>query len=118
MEFNWNFGTGVAADTSAAPEPVFQFSGKGTYSVTLTAKTMPYGFTFSKTISVTVNAIPTVGFSKANACQGKSLTVTNTTTPTTGTVMNWNFGDNTTSTLTNPTKKYSTPGTYIVTLLS
>jgi PKD repeat protein len=116
MEFMWNFGTGVAADTSAAPEPVFQFTGKGTYNVTLTAKTMPYGFTFSKTIPVTVNAIPTVGFTKANACQGKSLTFTNTTTPTTGTVMNWNFGDNTTSTVTNPTKKYSAPGTYIVTL--
>ena len=116
MEFKWNFGTSSAADTSSAPEPVFQFTGKGTYNVTLTAKTMPYGFAFSKTYAVTVNAIPTVGFTKANACQGKSLTFNNTTTPTAGTLMNWNFGDNTTSTLTNPTKKYAAAGTYNVTL--
>ena len=115
MEFMWNFGTGNKADTSAAPEPVFQYSSNGTFNVTLTAKTMPWGFVFTKTIPVTVNAIPTVAFTKANACQGKSLTFNNTTTPSSA-IMNWNFGDNTTSTQTNPTHKYATPGTYAVTL--
>jgi len=115
MEFKWDFGTGNKADTSAAPEPVFQYSSNGTFNVTLTAKTMPWGFVFTKTIPVTVNAIPTVAFTKANACQGKALTFNNTTTPSSA-IMNWNFGDNTTSTQTNPTHKYAAPGTYSVTL--
>ena len=115
MEFMWDFGTGNKADTSAAPEPVFQYSSNGTFNVTLTAKTQPWGFVFTKTIPVTVNAIPTVAFTKANACQGKSLTFNNTTTPSSA-IMNWNFGDNNTSKLTNPTHKYAAPGTYSVTL--
>jgi PKD repeat protein len=115
MEFMWDFGTGNKADTSAAPEPVFQYSSNGTFNVTLTAKTLPWGFVFTKTIPVTVNAIPTVSFTKANACQGKSLTFNNTTTPSSA-IMNWNFGDNNTSKLANPTHKYAAPGTYSVTL--
>ncbi|MFZ9970562.1 MAG: hypothetical protein ACO3GK_04550, partial [Bacteroidia bacterium] len=90
MEFFWNFGTGNAADTSNAPEPVFQFAGAGTYNVVLTAKTLPYGFVFYDTQAVVVNAIPTVAFDKKNACEGESLTFTNKTTPATAS-SSWNF---------------------------
>jgi PKD repeat protein len=113
MDFMWDFGTGK--DSSNAPEPVFVFPNSGTYTVTLKARTLPYGFLFTKQYTVTVNAVPTVAFTKANACMGKALTFNNTTTPSSA-IMNWNFGDNTTSTLTNPTKKYAKAGTYTVTL--
>ncbi len=115
MEFFWNFGTGNAADTSNAPEPVFQYSGSGKYKVTLTAKTMPYGFVFSKTIDVDVNAIPTIAFDKANACLGQDLIFTNKTTPITA-KMSWDFGNGATATTTDAKYKYSKAGTYFVTL--
>ena len=115
MEFKWDFGTGVAADITDAPEPVFQFPGSKTYKVNLEAKTVPYGFTFDTTIDVTVNPIPTVAFAKTNACEGEALTFTNKTTPTNAD-MKWNFGDGTSSTTANPTKTYTKAGQYEVTL--
>jgi PKD repeat protein len=115
MEFFWNFGTGNAADTSNAPEPVFQFPSSGKYKVTLTAKTMPYGFVFTKTQDVEVNAIPTVAFDKANACLGQDLMFTNKTNPLTA-KMAWDFGNGATATTTDAKYKYNKAGTYNVTL--
>jgi parallel beta-helix repeat protein len=115
MEFFWNFGTGNAADTSNAPEPVFQFPASGKYKVILTAKTLPYGFEFYDTQEVNVNAIPTVAFDKKNACEGEALSFTNKTTPATAT-SKWAFGDGATSTTANPTHLYAKAGTYNVTL--
>ncbi len=115
MEFFWNFGTGNAADTSNAPEPVFQFPSAGKYKVTMTAKTLPHGFVFTKTYDVTVNAIPSVAFDKANACLGQDLVFTNKTNPLTS-KMTWEFGNGATATTTDAKYKYSKPGTYNVTL--
>jgi PKD repeat protein len=115
MEFFWNFGTGNAADTSNAPEPVFQFPSSGKYKVTLTAKTMPYGFVFTKTQDVEVNAIPIVAFDKANACLGQDLMFTNKTNPLTA-KMAWDFGNGATATTTDAKYKYNKAGTYNVTL--
>ena len=115
MEFFWNFGTGNAADTSNAPEPVFQFPASGKFNVVLTAKTLPYGFEFYDTQEVEVNAIPTVAFDKKNACEGEALSFTNKTTPATAT-SKWAFGDGATSTAANPTHLYAKAGTYNVTL--
>ncbi|MFZ9755522.1 MAG: PKD domain-containing protein, partial [Bacteroidia bacterium] len=117
MEFFWNFGTGNAADTSNAPEPVFQFPASGKYKVILTAKTLPYGFEFYDTQEVEVNAIPAVAFDKKNACEGESLSFTNKTTPASAN-STWAFGDGNTSTAANPTHKYAKAGTYNVTLTS
>jgi len=115
MEFNWDFGTGVKADETDAPEPVFQFPGSKTYKVTLTAKTVPYGFTFDTTIDVTVNPIPSAAFAKTNACEGEALTFTNKTVPISA-AMKWSFGDGTTANTKDATKKYSKAGQYNVTL--
>ena len=115
MEFFWNFGTGNAADTSNAPEPVFQFQSSGKYKVTLTAKTIPYGFVFTKTYDVEVNAIPKVAFDKANACLGQDLVFTNKTNPLTA-KMAWDFGNGATATTTDAKYKYNKAGTYLVSL--
>ena len=115
MEHFWNFGTGNPADTSNAPEPVFQFPSSGKYKVTLTSKTMPYGFVFTKTYDVDVNAIPTVAFDKANACLGQDLVFTNKTNPLSA-KMAWDFGNGATATTTDAKYKYSKAGTYNVTL--
>ena len=115
MEFFWNFGTGNAADTSNAPEPVFQFPSSGKFKVTLTGKTLPYGFVFTKTYEIEVNAIPTVAFDKANACLGQDLIFTNKTNPLTA-KMAWDFGNGATATTTDAKYKYNKAGTYNVTL--
>ena len=118
MEFFWNFGTGSPADTSGAPEPVFQFPKSGTYKVIMTAKTLPYGFPSYDTADVVVNPNPTVKFTKQNACEGIDLVFTNQTTPTTGVNSTWNFG-NGVSRADNSTTvkyKYAKDGAYTVTL--
>jgi len=116
MEFFWNFGTGVAADTSNAPEPVFRFPKSGKYTVELTTKTMPYGFVFTKKYDVDVNAIPTVAFDKANACLGQDLVFTNKTNPITA-KFTWDFGvAGATASTTDAKYKYSKAGTYNVSL--
>ncbi len=61
--------------------------------------------------------VPNASFTYTGQCEGL-FSFTNTTTISNngqGTYV-WNFGDNTTSTLTNPTHTYQTPGTYTVTL--
>lgn len=115
MEFKWYFGTGVAADTADAPEPVFQFPNPGTYWVKMIAKTKPYGFSFYDSAQVTVSPIPTVAFTKVNACTGNNLQFTNRTTPSNSTYR-WEFGDGSFSTATSPSKSYSKAGVYTVKL--
>jgi len=118
MEFFWDFGTGSKADTSAAPEPVFQFPKSGTYKVIMTAKTLPYGFPSYDTADVVVNPNPTVKFTKLNACEGTDLVFTNQTTPTTGVNSTWNFGNGVTRADNSTTVKYkyAKDGAYTVTL--
>ena len=118
IEYFWRFGTGVPADTSAAPEPVFQFPKSGTYKVIMTAKTLPYGFPAYDTADVVVNPNPTVKFTKQNACEGTDLVFTNMTTPTAGVNSTWNFGNGVSKADNSTTVKYkyAKDGAYTVTL--
>lgn len=118
MEFFWNFGTGVAADTSNAPSPVFQFPAPGTYRVKMYASTLPYNFVSIDSADVVVNPNPTVKFAKQNACEGQDLTFTNLTTPSTGVNSNWQWGDGKGKNDNSATVKYryATTGSYVVTL--
>lgn len=70
-------------------------------------------------VTVQVRPTPTPDFIiPASLCVETPFTVTNTSTISLGfiTGYNWDFGDGTTSTLTNPTHTYLTPGTYTVCL--
>jgi len=116
MEFNWDFGTGNIADATQAPEPVFVFNSAGTYTVTMVAKTLPWGFDVTKDYTITVNEVPNVNFTKLNACEGKNLTFTSNTTPSAA-VLSWNMGDgNTKGNLINVTHQYANTGRYTVVL--
>lgn len=53
-------------------------------------------------------------YSPAEPKAGEKVTFTNNSSA--GEKWDWNFGDNTVSTLKNPTKTYKKPGTYLVTL--
>lgn len=116
MEFLWDFGTGKAADQTDAPDPVFVFNTPGTYKVKMVAKTLPYGFPSYDSATFQVNPVPTANFTKKNACEGYDLNFTNTTSPSNANVT-WDFGDGKgTSTSNTPSYKYSSKGSYLVTM--
>jgi PKD repeat protein len=115
MEFSWDFGTGKISDNSTAPEPTFIFPKAGTYKVKLTEKTLPYGFPSYDSATITVDAIPTVAFTKTNACEGYALDFVNQTIGS-GINFTWTFGDGSFVTTRDASHKYAAPGAYDVTL--
>ena len=109
--YSWAFQNGTPA-TSTATNPIVTFSASGTYTITLTATNATGSNTTTQ--QITVNPLVTPNFTSAvNASQ-----VTFTNTSTAATSYSWAFQNGTpaTSTATNPTISYSTPGTYNVTL--
>lgn len=88
------------------------------YSCTLTT------FSNQGNCTVTLNAqiVPTVidpGFTYTPACSGTPMQFTDTTNIFNGTIASWqwNFGDNSTSVLQNPTHVYANGGSYNVQLI-
>ncbi|WP_292423612.1 PKD domain-containing protein [Methanoregula sp.] len=112
--WNWNFGDGTG---STEQNPSHTYWTAGVYTVTLTVSN-DYGSSYStKNQYITIVGNLVSKFS-ANPATGKApLTVTFTDlslgTPTT---WNWDFADNTTSTVQNPSHTFNTAGLYKVTL--
>ncbi|MCW3074880.1 MAG: C-terminal target protein [Flaviaesturariibacter sp.] len=79
------------------------------------------GTVTSSAVTLTVNPEPLAGFTTTSpGCPGSPITFINTSTISSGTISGyaWNFGDGGTSTATNPTHAYTTPGTYSVQLVA
>ena len=116
----WDFGDGTTSTTSGTVQHIY--ANPGTYTVTLTV-TDQGGCTSSSTSSsqVTVNG-PKASFVTEYGWQtfpqSWNIYFINTSSQanTTNPVYTWNFGDQTTSNLVNPTHIYATPGVYTVTL--
>ena len=116
----WNFGTGNSGDTSNSVEPMFIYSNGGNYTVSLAAKTKPYGFVFSRSTLVLVVAKPKVQFTKENTCIGNNLNLVNNTTPSNA-IMTWDFGDGKGTTVNNNTNiviQYLKAGNYTIKLVA
>ena len=115
LTYVWDFGY-TGNENSEFTHPVHTFPAAGSYQVTLTCKTNPYGYETSITKTVNVVAVPDVDFVRVNACEGTAITLTNTTVG--GTNYNWNFGKAGIPDVqtTNASVLYSTPGGYAVTL--
>jgi PKD repeat protein len=111
--WNWSFPGGTPS-SSTAQNPAVVYNTAGTYSVTLTVSNAAGSSTASQTNYITVNTVPTTGFT--NSISGKTVTFTNTSMNAASYL--WNFGDGQTSTLTNPVHTYASDGTYTVTLTS
>ncbi len=113
--YMWYFDDG---DSSDLQSPVHEYKAPGTYQVKLVAKSFPWGVVADTTITVEVGELPSVKFRANNKCQGLAVTFQNQTTVGNGALTyEWDFGDNTpTSSLTNPSHLYTTPGGYKVTL--
>lgn len=115
----WNFGDGTS--TSGAQNPIHTFNTAGrdtTYIVKLKTFCLN-GDSSTTTLSVKVFAKPKVDF-KVDTTLFCALTdtvcFTNFSDQGAGFTYLWNFGDNTSSTILEPCKLYTTDGTYKVEL--
>lgn len=116
LNYSWNFGDGSPLSTQTNPSHVY--STISSYNVILIANST---FGCSDTSSNSFNAFfdkPIADFTvnPTSLCQGNDNRFTDQSTAPNSTVTtwSWNFGDGTSSTTKDPTKKYNNPGVYNV----
>ncbi len=111
--WSWNFGD---ATSSASQNPVKTYSAGGTYNVCLIVNNSCGNDTLCKSVPVSLPCPkPVANFSNSKNGLVVAFTDISSGSPT---LWSWNFGDATTSALQNPTKTYSTAGTYNVCLIA
>lgn len=115
--FSWAFGNSANPTTSSLQNPTnIVYSLPGTFAVALTIS--ENGCTESYVDSVTVYPIPTAGFNGVPVigCAPFLMQFTDSSIVGTPASYLWDFGDGTSSTLSNPSHLYSNVGVYNVTL--
>lgn len=104
----WNISPGSYSST--LKNPLFNLA-PGTYTVTLTV-----GGVCTINKSITISALPSASFVlQDSVCQGTPVLFSNTSTGS-SLSSSWNFGDGSTSLLSNPIRSYTNAGFYTVTL--
>ena len=114
----WDFGDGSPTSTTVNGSRIY--STIGTYSVKLTATSgkgcvdsarQSFGAFFGKPVAA-------LSVDARNICQGVDTRFSDRSTDAGSTITGWawTFGDGTVSTSRNPVKRYSLPGTYVVSL--
>lgn len=109
LTYTWDFGNSTS---STQQNPTTAYNTTGTYNVQLIA-TSEYGCADTIVKPVAVTGANTGFNAPDSACLNRPVNFTNASTPT-ATSTFWDFGDGTTSTLANPVKTFTTPGTYEV----
>lgn len=115
-QIKWDFGDNSSVISNTIQ--VHNYPGPGTYAVKLKCTTNR-GCSDSVTKFITIFPPPTISFSPPSNCVNTVIQFTNTSTVPVGTINSytWNFiGTGQTSTLTNPTFSYATPGSQSVNL--
>jgi len=117
MSWSWDFGDGA---TSTDRNPSHQYSAKGDYTVKLTVTDNNEGQdSFERSLSIH-NIAPTASFtySPSELKVGEDIQFNDKSTDPEGTQLSWfwDFGDEHNSTEKNPAHKYTSKGTYEVTL--
>jgi gliding motility-associated-like protein len=123
LTYAWNFGDPASGvnNTSTATSPTHVYATAGSYTISLRA-TGGNGC-FKDTVQVFDQFFnkPIAAFSvnPTELCQGTDNVFTDLSTAPNSTISSrlWIFGDGTTSTATNPTKRYTNPGIYQVKLV-
>jgi PKD repeat protein len=109
----WSFGDG---SISPSPTPTHTYTSAGVYTVSLRASNAAGSDTLTRTHYITVSGLSAV-FSAGPRFGKPPLTVTFTNQSAGNyTSSLWDFGDDITSILNNPTHTYTTMGVYAVTL--
>ncbi|MBS1765572.1 MAG: PKD domain-containing protein, partial [Bacteroidetes bacterium] len=114
---SWNFGDGIGTSTSQSPSYTYNIAGD--FIVTLNATGSDgCAYTFHDTISTTNPQPSFVINGPTSGCDKLIVYFTNTSTGATSYL--WDFGDPSSSsgysTLENPSRKFSTPKSYTITL--
>lgn len=114
INYFWNFGPG----TSTQVNPTYNYTTAGTYDVMLVASNQGCSDTFTQSAYANVGTQLVAGFTSSDdtVCVNEAISFTNTSVPGVG-GSTWYFGDATTSNDPNPTKAYTTAGTYTVKLV-
>ncbi|MBC8045547.1 MAG: PKD domain-containing protein [Fimbriimonadaceae bacterium] len=108
INYQWN--TGITEQT-------LQVNNFGTYSVSVTNE---FGCSSADSITITKQELPVAQFTIDECCTDNTIQFLNTSSIDDGDIISyfWDFGDNTTSTETNPSHQYNVPGTYTVILIA
>ncbi len=111
MSYIWDFGDGTNSTDSVSFK---SYLSAGNYTVILTAVSN-VGCQRTATKNLVVNPLPDVSFSFNDVCNLEPISFTNTTG---GAIMNqnWDFGDGTNSTVSDPTHTYAGTGSFPVVL--
>jgi len=111
----WEFGDGT---TSAAGNPVHNYSAAGTYTVKLKAISSR-GCVDSVMRAITIFPFPTIAFTPPSNCVNTLVQFVNTSTIGVGAITGytWTLGNGPTSNLINPTNTYGANGVYTITLV-
>ncbi|TNF28838.1 MAG: PKD domain-containing protein, partial [Bacteroidetes bacterium] len=109
----WDFGDG---NTSAATDPAHFYSLEDSYAVELVT-TSANGCSDTATSTINVYPSPVVSVSAQAECTLDEVSFTNSSTISSGTIdqYDWDFGDNSTSSMAQPTHVYTAADTYTVT---
>ena len=113
--WSWNFGDAVVSNSV---NPVHTYTNPGTYTVThVVNATNGCSDTISKPI--TIYFLPRALFFENHPCVGNSTQFVDSSKTASGNLISWNwsFGDNSSSTLQNPSHPYSTAQNYSVSLI-
>lgn len=109
----WHYGDG---NTGTSLNPQYNYSAPGSYTVKMVANFGACTDSASRTINVLVK--PTAAFSSTDTVNCKAPFTVNFSNQSANAVSYaWNFGDNTTSTLQNPSHTYNNTGRYTVKLV-
>lgn len=114
LNHKWTFGDGTEL-LSTNYQTNKTYNAAGTYLSKLVVTTND-GCKDSITRSLVVNPKPTANFTNTTVCLNQTTQLSTTSNISTGSILSyfWNFDDNTTSNLNNPTKTYLFAGTYNV----
>ena len=115
LTYQWDFGD---VTNSTLTVPVKSYAASGTYSISLIA-TSDFNCTNQITQPIDIYPNPAANFVVPDNCQDQVFNFANNSTSALGTLSySWDFDDASASTLINPIKSYSLPGTYNVSLLA
>jgi len=116
VTWNWDFGDGTP--NSTLQNPVHLYNTPGIYWVTLTVGNSE-GCENDTTQEILVKEPPDAQFAFENNCQGLPTQFTDQSVTFVGWMTDWywDFGDDSTSTLQNPTHVYLSSGTFDVKLI-
>lgn len=108
----WNFGDGSSATASVVAHI---YATPGQYTVTLTVSANGLSSQTSKSVAVFAPLDASFVWSPSSPTPNDTVQFTDQSSGS-PTAWNWSFGDGTTSSQPNPSKKYPVAGSYLVTL--